>query len=442
MFTTHPTLNIEYDKCPPECRICEDACAKEKGNNGTGLSRIKTIHAPSVDFNGVMTCVQCSQPRCLLACPAGAIEKDTKNGIVRVDESQCVGCGLCTLACPYGGIYHNGEDSKSFKCDHCDGNPKCVDACPYQILKYNNNNPTLSYLQVEDLVSTGSPACAGCVSELAMRFTLRVLGKNTILFIAPGCAATFALGVNTNAQVRIPNLPCLLTNVASTMTGVSRYYKRIGRHVQLVSFVGDGATVDAGFQALSGSAERMERFIYICNDNEGYMNTGVQRSGSTPFGAKTATTPVSESQHGKEQNSKYVPLLMLFHGVSYVATASMAFPEDYARKLTKARDNKDGMSYIHLFNPCITGWQVRENEGLEVSQLAVEANYFPLWEAEQGKLQFTYDVKNPKPIQEYTSRIGKYSHLNQRELEVVQEMVNARYDTINALASSNIAYRV
>ena len=212
------------------------------------------------------------------------------------------------------------------------------------------------------------------------------------------------------------------------------YYKSIGRDVKPVSFVGDGATVDIGFQSLSGAAERGENLLYICYDNEGYMNTGVQRSSSTPLWAQTATTPVGPARHGKKQAAKYLPLLMLFHGIPYVATATIAHPEDYARKLTKAMQVKDGLAYIHLFIPCLTGWGIPETASLEVCRQAVETNYFPLWEAENGKVRLTHEIANPRPIHEYTDMIGKYSHLTAEDLEQLQEMVNDRYNLIKNLS--------
>lgn len=433
MPTTYDTLKIEFNRCPPDCRLCEEACAREKGESLFSLSRIKPVHIPQVDFHSAMTCVQCSQPRCQQVCPAGAIEKNPDDGVVRIDESRCVGCGLCTLACPYGAIYYNHQTQKAFKCDRCNGEPKCMEACPYQVITCVNNSRVLSYLGEEDFISPGARPCRGCPAELALRFTLRVLGKNTILFGAPGCC-NFPMGFGTRALTNLAYFPCLLTNVASSMTGVSVYYKSIGREVNLVAFVGDGATADIGFQSLSGAAERGENFIYICNDNEGYMATGVQRSSTTPFGAQTATTPVGKVRHGKEQNSKYLPVVMLFHGVPYVATATMAYPEDYAQKLVKAMNVKDGIAYIHLFSPCVTGWGIDEDKGLDVCRLAVETNYSPLWEAEHGKVRLTQEIANPKPVREYTDLLGKYSHLTVEDLEQVQEFVNARYDLIKNLS--------
>ncbi len=440
MPTTYGTLKIDFNRCPPECTLCVEACSKVKGEEKIELSRIKTVPFPEIDFRGALTCVQCGQPRCQIVCPVGAIEKSVLDGIVRIDESRCIGCALCTMACPYGGIYYNSQTQKPFSCDLCDGAPKCVEACPHQVITYINNEPVLSSLH-EDVMMPGTSACRGCPAELGLRFTLRIMGKNTVIFGAPGCAVAFMHGVDNQAHVRIPQITCLLDNVASSMTGVSRHYKSIGKHANLVAYVGDGATIDIGFQALSGAAERGENFIYICYDNEGYMNTGVQRSSATPWGAKTYTSPVGKMRHGKEQVSKNLPVLMLFHGIPYVATASISHLEDFERKLVKAMNVKEGMAYIHLFTPCTTGWGIPEEQGFDAARLAVETNYFPLWEAEEGKVRLTCEGDNPRPVEEYTRLMTKFSHLTAEELRQIQGMVDSRYNIIKTLASAEIPGR-
>jgi pyruvate/2-oxoacid:ferredoxin oxidoreductase beta subunit len=230
----------------------------------------------------------------------------------------------------------------------------------------------------------------------------------------------------------------LFTNVASTMTGIKRYYKKIGRDVKVVSFVGDGATADIGFQPLSGAAERKENIIYICYDNEGYMNTGIQRSGTTPFGAWTTTSEIGKYQMGKGETAKYVPLLMALHpGVSYAATATIGYLRDYAQKLEKAASVKDGMVYIHLFTPCPVGWRASEENSIDLCRTAVETNHFPLWEAEKGVFKFTHEVKNPKSIQEFTKLSNRFTHLTEKELSVLQKAADSRYALIQKLAGSN-----
>jgi len=219
------------------------------------------------------------------------------------------------------------------------------------------------------------------------------------------------------------------------MTGVYRYYRHIGKDVNLVAFVGDGALADVSFQQLSAAAERGEQLTIICYDNEGYMNTGVQRSSTTPPGAWTNTSPVGKKQRGKLQNSKYMPLIMVDHDIPYVATANPAYLEDYAQKLTKALNTKNGLSYIHLFAPCPTGWRFPTDRGIEISQAAVWTNYFPLWECAAGKLSFTTEMRSPKPIYELTRLMGKFSHLNKDEITQLQLSVDKRFAKIKALAS-------
>ena len=142
MAKFYDTLKIEYGKCPPDCRLCEEACIKAKDGDGKGVSRIKTIHAPQIDFHGVITCNQCSLPACAEICPTGAITRSESDGVVRINEQKCVGCGLCTLACPYGGIYFSPETGKSIKCDMCESvppleEPMCVQMCARDCLTYS-----------------------------------------------------------------------------------------------------------------------------------------------------------------------------------------------------------------------------------------------------------------------------------------------------------------
>lgn len=437
MKKLNTTLNIKDNACPADCHLCEDAC-RDRGLS-EDLNVISRVDLPEGKYHGVLSCIQCGEPRCVEMCPTGAITKSETDGIVRIKSEKCVGCALCTLACPYGGIYYSSKQKKSFKCDLCEGQPECVKACPHGILSLINNQPITSQFQIEDPLSHGTALCPGCPAETAHRFTLKVLGKEVILIGAPGCACAMILGVETPAGVKAPeSVPChmaLLTNVASVMTGMKRYYQKIGRDVKVVSFVGDGATADIGFQPLSGAAERGENIIYICYDNEAYMNTGIQRSSTTPLGAWTTTTEVGPYQQGKSKVGKYVPLLMALHGgVAYSATATIAYPLDYARKLKKAMAIKDGLVYIHLFSPCPVGWRGADDSAMEMCEAAVATNYFPLWEAEYGVFSITQAVKNPKPVQEFTRLTDRFRHLRKEDLEGLQRSVDQRMDTIQKLA--------
>lgn len=435
MKTLNDTLIIRQGTCPPACRACVDACANRK--HGDGVAVINSVKLSGVNFQGVLTCNQCSLPACSEICPGGAIKRDA-GGVVRIDRQRCSGCGLCTLACPYGGITYQADLKKTFKCDYCAGSPRCVEACPDGVLSFAKSRPVVDYLQEDELLAPGTIFCAGCPAELALRFLLRVLGKEVVLFGCPGCAGAAGIGFFDAANAKVSVVSCLMTNVPSIMTGVTRYYRKVGKDVTCVAFVGDGATADIGFQPLSAAAERGENFIYICCDNEGYMNTGVQRSSTTPSKAWTSTTPIGELHRGKEQQSKNLPLLMAMHSIPYVATAAVSHLEDFAQKLRKAKSVKDGLSYIHLFSPCPTGWRSSPEEAIDLSRRAVETNYYPLWEAEHGKFSFTWQPKQVKPATEFTTRMKRFAHLTEEENTSFQALVEKRYNLINRLVKEEI----
>ncbi|MCX8023502.1 MAG: thiamine pyrophosphate-dependent enzyme [Syntrophorhabdaceae bacterium] len=435
METFFDTLKIEENICPPGCGVCREKCTqvqRSKGKNGSGIHE---FHIPDLGVHMANTCNQCSEPVCLDACPSGSISKDEKDGIVRIDEKRCLGCGLCNLVCPYGGIDYRADEKKAFKCDLCDGSPECVNVCPVKGISLMKARSIVGYFH-EDPLLKGSSLCVGCPAETTLRFVLRVMGKDTFLFGAPGCATNVINGQGIKCMINIPSHMSNMTTVPSTMTGVKRYYRRLGKDVKCVAFVGDGCATDVGFQPLSGAAERNENIIFMCYDNEGYMNTGIQRSSTTPYGGWTTTTPAMGRRKGKKMASKNVPLIMAAHEIPYVATAVIGYPEDFLNKLLKAMAVKDGMSYIHILSPCILGWGYSIPASLEVIKAAVETNYFPLWEYERGKYRITYEVKNPKPITEYTKLLKKFAHLEKEEIDELQEIVNRRFNRIKRLTEA------
>lgn len=429
MKTFYGTLKIESGKCPADCSACIEVCAKERG-----MARIRSIPAPQAGLHGVSTCIQCAEPKCIEVCPTGAIKKSEIDGVVRIDEEECVECDLCTNECPYGGMFFDLKKKKAVKCDTCDGKPRCVEACSYGLLSFIESRPIYEHLG-KDLLAPGVLTCPGCAAELALRIILRILGREAIYFRCPGCAAPMLSSRELDAAAAlVPAVGCLFTDVASVMTGVKRYYLQKGKDITTVAFVGDGATADIGFQALSAAAERGENIIWICYDNEAYMNTGMQRSSTTPFKSSTTTTPVGKISRGKEQVPKNMPLLIAAHGVPYMATATIAYLEDFIQKLIKAKAVKDGLVYIHLLCPCPTGWRAPTEEMVELSRMAVETNYFPLWEAEKGRIRLTYQPKKPKPVREFLKMMGRFSHLNEQEIDIFQEVVNRRFATIETLS--------
>ncbi len=437
MTRFYDALQIESGKCPQGCDDCIQACEKKASQNIGGPSRITAVHIAPDKFNGVSVCNQCSDPACATICPVKAIDKNVTDGVVRIDDKKCIGCGLCSLACSYGAIRYSNELRKSFKCDMCDGDPECVKACPHGLLHFVNDiEPLRNYLVTDDLFTPGVGLCSGCPIETMSRFTGKVLGDNIVIFGTPGCCSRITQGVGLKASARVPCYFALMTNAASTAGGVKRYYQKTGKDITVVCMVGDGATADVGFAGLSGAAERGENIIYICFDNEAYMATGIQKSGTTPLSAWTFTSPVGKYSSGRRGPAKYMPLIMADHGIPYTATATVSHLEDYAKKLQKAQQIKDGLAYIHVFSPCYTGWRAAEDSAVELSRAAVETNYFPLWECDRGQYRLTYRPKYVRPIKEFAQLMGRFSHIDEAEMKNFQLMVDERMKLIESLAST------
>ena len=434
----YKTIAFYPQKCDG-CQKCVEACSEfHAGSTDPVHSRIKVVEAGGAF--GLALCRQCGEPQCVMNCPAGALEKDTESGVIKWDRDRCVNCHICTLACPYAGITYNVVSEEVMKCDFCEGDPACVKACPLGALELKRGAEIFNeWAELEDLVVPGISACLGCNSELVLRHTLRRVGSNVVVATPPGCmAGVGTVGVNGKTGVKAPVFHPLLTNTAAMLAGAKRYYKRIGRDVTMIAFGGDGGTADVGFQSLSGAAERGEQMIYICVDNEGYMNTGVQRSSTTPYGAWTSTTPVGTVLRGKSRDAKPMPLLMVMHSCEYVATASTAFMEDYYRKLEKAIEAaRRGMAYIHVFSPCPTGWRFPPSKLIEVGRKAVQTNIVPLWEYENrvGRIRFTHPVENPLPVAEYLSLIGKFRHLDEEQIAHIQAQTQRKIEVLKKFTS-------
>ena len=272
--------------------------------------------------------------------------------------------------------------------------------------------------------------------ELALRTVGKILGPNTIFATPPGCApGVGTVGWNKLSGAKIPVFHPLLDNTAAMLAGIRLGLNAKSRDAHVVAFAGDGATVDAGFQSLSGAAERGDRILYICYDNEGYMNTGYQRSGSTPKYSWTSTTPVGrEGKGGKRENSKDMPLIMAMHDIPYMATASTAFIPDLVRKLERAMEVMDGLAYLHISIPCPTGWGFKPEETIEISRLAVKTRFFPLYESRYREVTITHKIMNPVPVSEYLSRIKKFEHMTPEQVEEMQAIVDRRYKFLEAVA--------
>jgi pyruvate/2-oxoacid:ferredoxin oxidoreductase beta subunit len=299
-------------------------------------------------------------------------------------------------------------------------------------------NRIFDYFCEEDQFSGGVAWCAGCALELTARVVPRVLGKNMVLVGTPSCSAPVFHGQNVGAWHHLSYYANVMTGVASSATGLTRYFQRTGQEATVVCFTGDGCATDIGFQPLSGAAERNEKMIYLTYDNEGYMNTGNQRSSATQKGAATTTTPVGKIGKGKPTRQKNMPMIMLMHRPVYMATATVSHMEDYVKKLQKAKAAaKEGFVYLHVFSPCPVGWRIDSNQVIEVCRTAVRTNYFPLWEAEDGKPRITVEVANPKPVTEFTKLMRKFSHLKEEGLADLQQQVDERYRLLKNLIEAS-----
>jgi pyruvate ferredoxin oxidoreductase beta subunit len=294
---------------------------------------------------------------------------------------------------------------------------------------------TLKTLPDEELVAPGRAGCAGCPAVMGARMTTKVLEKDMIMVNSTGC---MCVNYGYQGSTEFPYIHSLFPNAGAITAGIDAGLKALGKResIHLFAYCGDGGTVDIGFQALSGAVDRGHRFLYICYDNEGYMNTGVQRSGSTPYKARTTTTPVGDVIQGEPRpisRRKDMVRIMAAHGIPYAATASVAFPLDYMRKVQKAIQI-DGPTYIHLHAPCLVGWGVAENLGVTVARLAVETCMFPLYEVTDGrKYKLSKQVKKRKPIEKYLELQGRFRHLSKESIQRVQADVDSSWEYLQRL---------
>ncbi len=298
-------------------------------------------------------------------------------------------------------------------------------------------NRVFDYYTTEDQFSGGVAWCAGCPLELTARTVPRVLGENVVFCGTPSCSAPVLHGQNVGAWHHLSYYANVMTGVASSGTGLARYFQKTGQEATVVCFTGDGCATDIGFQPLSGAAERNEKLIYLTYDNEGYMNTGNQRSSSTQLGAATTTTPVGKVGKGKPTRQKNMPMIMLMHRPVYMATATLSHMEDYVKKLQKAKEAaREGFVYLHVFSPCPVGWRIDSDKVIEVCRQAVRSNYFPLWEAYDGKPEITVNVANPVPITDFMKLMRKFSHLKEDGIAALQTQVEERYALLKALVDA------
>jgi pyruvate ferredoxin oxidoreductase alpha subunit len=281
-------------------------------------------------------------------------------------------------------------------------------------------------VQHDKLLYPGTTACPGCGMALVVRKVVEAFGKNTVLVENIGCGAWNAaqgMGSMTGlGMAAFPSMP--LPSGSACATGISLGLKEKGQEdTKVVLIGGDGSLGDIGFTALSGAAERNSDFLCVTEDNEAYANTGIQRSGATPQYAWTTTTPVGDAEKGKSTPRKDMPLIIAAHRVPYVATASLAYMDDFMKKLAKARQMR-GFRYIHVYTPCPTSWRFPPEKMIHVSRLGVTTGIFTLYEIEDGKLKITVKPEKLKPVADYLKLQGRFSHLTDEDIEKIQKDVD------------------
>ena len=284
-----------------------------------------------------------------------------------------------------------------------------------------------------ELLSSGHRACSGCAEVLAVRLMAKALGEDTVIASATGCMEIISSMFPTTAW-QVPWIHVAFENAAAVASGVEAGLKALKkkgkidqRYIKVVGMAGDGGTMDIGFQSLSGAMERGHDMIYVCFDNEAYMNTGIQRSSGTPMGASTTTAPAGKISMGQKTWKKNMPEIMVAHSIPYVATVCPSYPLDFVRKFEKAR-SIEGPSYIHCFSVCPTGWRTPTHTAVSMGRLAVEAGVFPLFEVENGHYRISPDMpKKLRPITDYFKPQGRFRHLTQDEIAMIQHRVDTEY---------------
>lgn len=280
-------------------------------------------------------------------------------------------------------------------------------------------------------LESGHRACQGCGQALAARLVLEAAGPDVIVANATGCLEVFTTPWPETSW-RVPWVHSVFENAAAVAAGIEAAMKAKGQDVKVLAFGGDGGTFDIGFQALSGMLEREHDVLYVCFDNEAYMNTGVQRSSSTPHAAATTTSPAGRQRMGKRHLKKDLINIIAAHHIPYAATASVAYPSDLRKKVRRAMA-VEGPSFLHIHSPCPLGWGHASEATIQVARLAVESGLFPLIELERGALAGVLPIRTPKPVQDYLSLQKRFAHLFSGKVKAKEEL-----EHLQALADYNI----
>lgn len=282
----------------------------------------------------------------------------------------------------------------------------------------------------EELVQPGMLSCQGCGASLSMKLALKGLGARTVAVI-PACCWSIIIGAYPYSSLQVPVIHVPFETAAVAASGVKAAMDMQGEtDVTVMAWAGDGGTYDIGLQSLSGAAERNDDILYVCYDNEAYMNTGIQRSSATPPGAWTTTTPAGAV---KEEPKKDMEKIMLAHGIPYVASASAAYPDDLVRKFEKAKTIR-GTKFIHLLSPCPPGWRIDSAKSIQVTRMATQSCVFPIYEIVEGNYTVNLIPEKKIPVEDYLHAQGRFRQMSGEMVQSVQAQVDRRWQELLTLA--------
>jgi pyruvate ferredoxin oxidoreductase beta subunit len=299
--------------------------------------------------------------------------------------------------------------------------------------------------QNPDLLTGGHRACAGCTGANILRQVMLTAGPDTVMCGATGCMEVVTTIFPYTAW-RTSFIHSAFENAAATASGVETAFRALKKrgdlpvereHINVIAFGGDGGTYDIGLQSLSGAMERGHNMLYVCYDNEAYMNTGIQRSSATPLGAHTSTAPAGRVKQGKEQHRKDLTKILVAHNIPYVAQTTPFHWRDLATKVRKALD-VDGPAFLNVLMPCTVGWHFDPAHSMAIAKEAVETNFWPLFEVENGQYKLNHKPKERLPIAGWLEKQGRYKHLfkpgNEAILAEIQRWVDAEWEKLLKLA--------
>ena len=298
--------------------------------------------------------------------------------------------------------------------------------------RYGQGVAAQSY-EARELMTSGHLACPGCGAAMAMRMALKALGPDTVVVI-PACCWAVIPGPFPYTNLRVPLMHTAFETTGAAISGIRAALDVQGQtETQVMGWAGDGGTFDIGIQSMSAAAERNENVIFVCYDNEAYMNTGIQRSSATPQFAWTTTTP---EEHPKDVAKKNIDLIMAAHGIPYLATTSPAFPHDLMTKFAKAKEIK-GFRFIHILCSCTAGWKIDQAHSVEVMRRATDCKLFPIYEVEDGD-RYTLNIwPKDTPLKDYLMMQGRFRHLTEEQIEILQNQVDKNWERLIKLGSQS-----